>query len=136
VAFTFLPDGRVMAVVTSGGTVWQASSSRQEPEAYWPGWSSLGRPGGARALAVDAATNSDSRVELAALGEAGGSATSPTMEGNLWHRWQTEPGAVPRTGNRRRRELFVVMRATGKLYELSAPALGQLPSVGRSWPHP
>src|SRR5206468_4044920 len=35
-----------------------------------------------------------------------------------------------------RMELFVVMPATGKLYQLSAPARDQLPSVGRSWPHP
>jgi hypothetical protein len=35
-----------------------------------------------------------------------------------------------------RMELFVVMRATGKLYQLSATAPGQLPSVGRTWPHP
>jgi len=33
-------------------------------------------------------------------------------------------------------ELFVVMPSKGTLYQLSAPARGQLPSVGRSWPHP
>jgi hypothetical protein len=35
-----------------------------------------------------------------------------------------------------RMELFVVMPAKGTLYQLSAPARGQLPSAGRSWPHP
>jgi hypothetical protein len=35
-----------------------------------------------------------------------------------------------------RTQLFVVIRATGKLYQLTAPAKGQLPTVGRTWPHP
>jgi hypothetical protein len=35
-----------------------------------------------------------------------------------------------------RMEMFVVMRAKGTLYQLSSPARGELPSVGRSWPHP
>jgi hypothetical protein len=254
-----------MAVVTAGGTVWQASSPGREPQAHWPAWSSLGRPGGVTTMAVAAAANPDGRVELAALGEAGGSATSPTKEGSLWHRWQTGPGsdtwsdwkplgnpgghrastpvfgqngdgrlllftraadggvwrkaqhaardstswgpwealaqpvfgfgdmavrlsawgllflvATESAGSRLwyatqaevetntwcrlsplatvpdaapddvaaliaptlgintdgRLELFVVTRAKGKLYQLSAPALGQLPSVGRAWPHP
>jgi hypothetical protein len=260
-----------MAVVTADGTVWQASSPGREPQAHWPAWYSLDRPGGATAMAVAAAANPDGRVELAALAEAGGSATSPTIEGNLWHRWQTDPGtdkwsdweplgdpgghragipvfgqsgdgrlllftraadgvvwhkgqhvagdssswgswealarpvfgfgdidvmlqaplppsgfaplflvATEFAGNRLwyakqagldpdawcplsplavvpevapgavaaliaptlgidddgRTELFVVVPATGKLYQLSAPAQGQLPSVGRSWAHP
>ena len=265
VALTWLPDGQIMTVVTADGTVWQANSPGREPQAHWPAWSSLGRPGGATAIAVAAAANSDGRVELAALAEAGGSATSPTIEGNLWHRWQTDPGtdkwsdweslgdpgghragipvfgqsgdgrlllftraadggvwhkeqhvasdsgswgpwealaqpvfgfgnmavklsdrgllflvATEFAGNRLwyatqaapdtntwcplsplatvpeaapddvaaliaptleinsdgRMELFVVVPAKGTLYQLSAPARGQLPSVGRSWPHP
>jgi hypothetical protein len=35
-----------------------------------------------------------------------------------------------------RMQLFVVIRATGKLYQLTAPALGQLPTIGRTWSHP
>ena len=265
VALTLRPDGQVMAVATANGTVWQASSPGRESQAHWPAWSSVGRPGDAPAIAVAAAAYSDGRVELAALAEAGESATSPTIEGNLWHRWQTGPGidkwsdwkplgdpgghragipvfgqngdgrlllftraadggawhtgqhlardsnswgtwealarpvfgfgdmavrlsdrgllflvatefagdrlwyatqadvdlntwcplsplaAVPEAApdavaalvaptlginTDGRMELFVVMPAKGTLYQLSAPARGQLPSVGRSWPHP
>jgi hypothetical protein len=71
VALTWLPDGQIMTVVTADGTVWQANSPGREPQAHWPAWSSLGRPGGATAIAVAAAANSDGRVELAALAEAG-----------------------------------------------------------------
>jgi hypothetical protein len=35
-----------------------------------------------------------------------------------------------------RTQLFVVIRATGKLYQLAAPEKGELPTVGRTWPHP
>jgi hypothetical protein len=94
VALTFLPDGRIMAVVTAGGAVWQATSPGPEPQAQWPAWSSLGRPGGAKALAVAAAANADGRVELAALGAVRGASTSPKgIEGKLSYRRQTDPGA-------------------------------------------
>jgi hypothetical protein len=35
-----------------------------------------------------------------------------------------------------RAEMFVVIRETGKLYQLSATTPGQPPSVGRTWPYP
>jgi hypothetical protein len=35
-----------------------------------------------------------------------------------------------------RTQLFVVLSATGKLYQLTSPATGELPTVGRTWPHP
>jgi hypothetical protein len=263
VAPGFLADGRLMAVVTAGGRVWQATSPGAQPQAHWPAWSALGRPGGATAMAVAAADNADSRVEVAALGQTAGSSLSPTgMEGDLWHRSQTGPepddwsnweplgepgghrarvpgfgmdaggalhlftpaagGAVWHKGQHRdlswsgpwealaqpvvefadtavmldsrgrlflvatefasnrlwyaaqdehdpntwsplsplaavpvapedlatltsptlhlnsdgRTQLFVVIRATGKLYQLTAPAKGELPAVGRTWPHP
>jgi hypothetical protein len=91
VAPTLLADGRLMAVVTAGGRVWRASSPGPEPQAHWPEWSALGRPGGATAMAVAALGNAVSRVEVAALGEAGES-NAPTTQGNLWHRAQTGPG--------------------------------------------
>lgn len=90
VALTFLPDDRVMAVVPAGGTVWHVSPPRPEPSASWPAWSSLGQPGGTAALAVAAASLTDNRVEVVALGQTHGAAVSATgVAGSLWHRWQT-----------------------------------------------
>jgi len=264
VALTMLADGRFMAVVTAGGRVWRATSPGPGPQAHWPAWSALGRPGGATAMAVAALENADARVEVALLGET---AIPPTGRGGkLWHRSQTGPGpddwsgweplgepggheagipvfglqshpgvglhlftpaavgavwhksqhhhsdpswsgpwealaqpvlafgetavtldttgnvflvATEFTGNRLwyaaqvrndlntwsplsplamvpeapedlaalitptlhlnsdgRTQLFVVIRATGKLYQLTSPAKGELPTVGRTWPHP
>jgi len=263
VAPVLLEDGRLTAVVTAGRRVWRATSPRAEPQAHWPAWSALGRPGGATAMAVAALSNAVGRVEVAALGQTAESSITPAeMEGNLWHRAQTGPepddwsdweslgepgghrarrpvlgqdsggalhlftpasvGAVwhkeqhrdlswPRpwqalaqpviefaetavmldTGGRLflvatefasnrlwyavqdnhhpntwsplsplaavpvtpedlgtlisptlhlnddgRAQLFVLIGATGKPYQLTAPATGQLPTVGRTWPHP
>ena len=265
VALTVLADGRFMAIVTAGEKVWRANSPGPEPQAHWPAWSPLGRPGGATAMAVAAADNADARAQVALLGQTAGSSISPTGRGGkLWHRSQTGPApddwsdwkplgkpgghgagipvfrqdrggglrlfapadvgavwykserhhsdpswsgpwkalgqpvlrfgemavtldsdgrsflvatefasnrlwyaaqdghdpntwsplsplaAVPEApeglaalitptlhlGHDGRTQLFVVIRATGKLYQLTAPAKGQLPTVGRTWPHP
>jgi hypothetical protein len=94
VALTVDPfNVRVMAVATAGGTVWHVSPPQWEPSAFWPAWSSLGRPGGAAALAAAAAFLADSRVEVVALGKTQSGSMSPIVEsGNLWHRWQTTAG--------------------------------------------
>ena len=95
VALTLLPDNRVIAVVPAEGTVWHVSPPQPGPSAFWPAWSSLGRPGGAAALAVAAASLADNRVEVVALGETQGGPIPPIgLAGTLSHRWQTTAGGT------------------------------------------
>jgi hypothetical protein len=78
-------DGRVECfVVTADNEVlhrWQASKGGGWNEG---GWSSLGKPGD-RAnddTTISAILNHDGRVEVFA-----------DVAGEIWHRWQTKPGA-------------------------------------------
>jgi hypothetical protein len=92
VALALLADATVMAVVTAGGAVWQATSA-PEPEKPWPAWSSLGGPPGTAVLAVTAVLHINNCVEVVALAAspAGGSGVAATT-GDLWRRRQTVAG--------------------------------------------
>jgi len=81
-----------MAVVAAGGEIWHTSQQQPGPGPDWSGWSSLGKPGGAAALAVQVASNADGQVEVVALGTSAATATAPLGGvGHLWHRRLTAP---------------------------------------------
>jgi len=92
VALTLLPDGPVMALVAAGGKIRHAREQQRGPGRDWSEWSSLGKPGGAAAMAVALVSNSQGRVEVVALGKSAATGTAPTGGvGRLWHRTLTPP---------------------------------------------
>jgi hypothetical protein len=56
-------DGRLTAVVTAGGAVWQ-TSQRDRLSTGWESWSSRGQPGSGQAGDLALATNTDGRLLL------------------------------------------------------------------------
>jgi hypothetical protein len=92
VALTLLPSGLIMALVAAGGEIRHVRERQPGPGRDWLEWSSLGKPGGAAAMAVAMTTNADGRVEVVALGKSAATGTAPTGGvGRLWHRTLTPP---------------------------------------------
>jgi hypothetical protein len=85
-------DGRLAAVVTAGGAVWQ-TRQRDRMTMDWESWSSLGRPGSGQAGDLALVTNPDGRLLL----------FTPELDHDfaargLWYRHQTAPGSVEWSG--------------------------------------
>ncbi len=92
---THLPDNRVMAVVSTDGSVWHVSSPQPGPSAFWPAWTSLDYPGGTPTDVVACvATLADDRAEVFALQIQTDVAVGFGTFGTLWHRWQKTAGGT------------------------------------------
>jgi hypothetical protein len=86
-ALALRDDGRLTAVVTAGGAVWQ-TSQRDRLSTDWEPWSPLGQPGSGQAGDLALATNPDGRLLL----------FTPELDHDfaargLWYRHQTAPNA-------------------------------------------
>ena len=85
-AVTLLPDSRLAAFVTAGGTVWQTSQQQPLITSDWWTWFSLGQPGNGQAGGLALAVGPDSRLQLFTpeLNHDGAARA-------VWHRYQTAP---------------------------------------------
>lgn len=132
-----------------GGAVWQKGQHR---DFGWSGpWQALGQP---VVEFADTATVLDAGGRLFLVATEFGSnrlwyAAQDEHDPNTWSPLSPLAAAPVASGDlatftcptlhlnsNGRTQLFVVLRATGKLYQLTSPATGELPTVGRTWPHP
>jgi len=81
-------DGRLELFASTGlGGIWHRYQQAANAST-WIGWSDMGHLPGVSLNPVEAAVNSDGRMEIFAVGS----------DGAVWHRWQSKPSAGPWSG--------------------------------------